>query len=106
MMGRLLTIVCMTSNPIAFNAEMMGDIMYLNQVLKQPDASHFVEAVITEVNGHVNNKHRQLTKQSEVPPDVDVLPSVWSLHHKQDITNNEIKKYNLDSSMVESRNTE
>ncbi len=26
-------------NPIAFHAEMMGDIMYLQQVLKQPDAT-------------------------------------------------------------------
>jgi hypothetical protein len=37
---------CM-SNLIAFHAEMMGDIMYLNQALCQPDAAHFVEAVIT-----------------------------------------------------------
>jgi hypothetical protein len=28
--------------PIAFHAEMMGDIMYLQQVLKQPDAKEFV----------------------------------------------------------------
>ncbi len=72
---------------------MMGNIMYLNQALNQPDAPHFVEAVITEVNGHVDNKHWQLTKRSEVPPNIDVLPSVWSMHRKRDITTNEIKKY-------------
>ncbi len=72
---------------------MMGNVMYLNQALHQPDAPHFVEAIITEVNGHVNKKHWQLTKQFEVPPDVDVLPSVWSMRHKKDITTNEIKKY-------------
>ena len=83
---------CMT-NPIAFHAEMMGDIMYLNQALKQPDASNFVEAIITEVNGHVDNKHWQLIKRSEVPENTDVLPSVWSLHRKRYITTNEIKKY-------------
>jgi hypothetical protein len=71
------------SNPIAFHAEMMGDIMYLNQVLKQPDAFSFVEAVIAEVNGHVNNKHWQLTKQSEVPPDIDVLLVLQARHHHQ-----------------------
>ncbi len=81
------------SNPITFHSEMMGDIMYLNQALRQPDAAHFVKAVITEINGHVGNKKWQLTKQSEVPPDTDVLPSVWSLRHKRDITSNEIKKY-------------
>jgi hypothetical protein len=52
---------CM-SNPIAFHAEMMGDIMYLNQALCQQDAAHFIEAVITEINGHFDNKHWQLTK--------------------------------------------
>jgi hypothetical protein len=34
---------CM-GNPIAFHTEMMGDIMYLNQALCQPDAAHFVKA--------------------------------------------------------------
>jgi hypothetical protein len=83
---------CM-SNPIAFHAEMMRGIMYLNQALCQPDAAHFVKAVITEIIGHVDNKHLQLTKQSEVPPDTDVLPSVWSMSHKRDITSNRVKKY-------------
>jgi hypothetical protein len=52
-----------------------------------------VEAVIAGVNGHVNNKHWQLTKRYEVPPNTDVLPSVWLMHCKRDITTNEIKKY-------------
>jgi hypothetical protein len=33
-------------NPIMFHAEMMGDIMYLQQALKQPDAKEFVQVVI------------------------------------------------------------
>ncbi len=41
-------------NPIAFHAEMMGDILYLQQALRQPDAKEFVQAVIKEVNGHVD----------------------------------------------------
>ncbi len=39
--------------PIAFLAEMMGDVMYLHQALRQPDAREFMEAVIKEVNGHI-----------------------------------------------------
>jgi hypothetical protein len=35
-------------NPIAFHAEIMGDIMYLQQVLNQPDVKEFVQAVIKE----------------------------------------------------------
>ena len=39
-------------NPIAFHAEMMGDIMCFHWALKQPDASNFVQAVLKEVNEH------------------------------------------------------
>jgi hypothetical protein len=39
-------------NPIAFHAEMMGDILYLQQALRQPDAKEFVQAIIKEVNRH------------------------------------------------------
>ncbi len=81
------------SHPIAFHAEMMKDIMYLNQALCQPDANKFVEAVITEINGHVDNNHWQLTKRSDIGKDIDVLPSVWSMRRKRDITTNEVKKY-------------
>jgi hypothetical protein len=31
-------------NPIAFHAEMMDDIMYLQQVLRQPNEKEFVQA--------------------------------------------------------------
>jgi hypothetical protein len=82
-----------TRHPIVFHAEMMGDIMYLNQALQQPDAAHFVEAVVQEVNGHVSNNHWRLTKRFKVPSDVEVVPSVWSLQCKRDITTNKIKKY-------------
>jgi hypothetical protein len=44
-------------HPIVFLAEMMGDVMYLHQALRQPDSKEFVEAVITEVNGHIDNNH-------------------------------------------------
>jgi hypothetical protein len=80
-------------HPIAFHAEMMGDIMYLQQALRQPDASQFVDAVIQEGNGHVDNKHWTLIKRSKVPEGADVVPSVWSMRRKRDITTNEIKKY-------------
>jgi hypothetical protein len=42
-------------NPIAFHAEMMGDIMYLQQALCQPNAKEFVQAVVKEINGHVDS---------------------------------------------------
>jgi hypothetical protein len=36
-------------NPIALHAETMGDVLYLQQALRQPDAKEFVQAVIKEV---------------------------------------------------------
>jgi hypothetical protein len=44
-------------NPITFHAEIMGDIIYLQQVLKQPDAKEFVQAFIKKVNGHVDSNN-------------------------------------------------
>jgi hypothetical protein len=55
------------SHPIAFYAEMMGDIMYLHQALQQPDAAEFVKAVVKEVNGHIENRNWELVHRSEVP---------------------------------------
>jgi hypothetical protein len=51
-------------NPIAFHAEIMGDILYLQQALRQPDAKEFVQAVIKEVNGHVDCKNWTLKERS------------------------------------------
>ena len=66
-------------NPISFHTEMMGDILYLQQALRQPDAKEFVQAVIKEVNGHVDCKNWSLKKRSKVPEDVQIVPSVWSM---------------------------
>jgi hypothetical protein len=60
-------------NPIAFHAEMMGDIMYLQQALKQPDANKFVQAFIKEVKGHVDLNNWMLQKQSKVPEDIQIV---------------------------------
>ncbi len=78
-------------NPIAFHAEMMGDIMYPQQALKQPTAKEFVQAVIKEVNRHVDSNNRMLQKRSNVPEDVQIVPSVWSLQNKRNLTTNKVK---------------
>ncbi len=54
--------------PIAFHAEMMGEIMYLNQALKQPDADEFVKAVVKEVDGHVKAKRWKVIKRKVSSP--------------------------------------
>ncbi len=72
---------------------MMGDILYLQQALRQHDAKEFVQAVVREVNGHVDYKNWSLKKRSKVPEDVQIVPSVWSMQHKHDLTTNEIKSH-------------
>ncbi len=67
--------------------------MYLQQALNQPDAEHFFKTVIKEINGHVNNEHWVLTKCDEVPDDAQIVPSVWSMQRKRDLTTNEIKSH-------------
>jgi hypothetical protein len=80
-------------HPIAFLAEMMGDIMYLHQALRQLNAREFVEAVIKEVNGHINNNHWKLIPGTEVPEGTEVVPSVWAMQRKQDLTTRRVTKH-------------
>jgi hypothetical protein len=80
-------------NPIAFHTEMLGDIMYLQQALKQPNAKEFVQAIIKEVNEHVDCNNWTLWKRSKVPEDVQIVPSVWSLQCKHNLTTNRIKSH-------------
>ncbi len=72
---------------------MMGDILYLQQALRQHDTKEFVQAVVKEVNGHVDCKNWSLKKRSKVPEDVQIVPFVWSIQHKCDLTTNKIKSH-------------
>jgi hypothetical protein len=81
-------------NPIAFHTEMMGDIMYLQQALRQPNVKEFIQAVIKEVNGQVDSNNWTLRKQSKVPEDFQIVPSVWALQRKCNLTTNEVKSLN------------
>ena len=51
-------------HPVAFWSEMCGDVMHFGQAMKQPDSHQFVEAVVKEVNGHVDNQNFKLVKRS------------------------------------------
>jgi hypothetical protein len=42
-------------NLIAFHTELMGDILHLQQALRQHDAKEFAQAVVKEINGHVQS---------------------------------------------------
>ena len=80
-------------HPIAFLSEMLGDTMHLHQALRQPDSRKFVDSVIKEINGHVDRKHWEVTPRADVPEDTDVLPSVWAVRRKRNLTTGEITKH-------------
>ncbi len=67
-------------HPIAFHAEMMGDIMHMHQTIQQPDAAEFIKTIVKEINGHVEKKYWVLIKHNKVPTNADVIPAVWSMH--------------------------
>jgi hypothetical protein len=67
--------------------------MYLHQVLHQPDSREFMEAVIKEVNGHVDNNHWKLIPCTEVPEGTEVVPSVWAMQCKRDLTTGKVTQH-------------
>ncbi len=71
----------------------MGDIMYLQQALRQPDAKEFMQTVVKEVNGHVDSNNWTLKKWNEVPDDAQNVPSVWAMWRKRELTSNQIKSH-------------
>ncbi len=79
--------------------------MYLHQALRQPDSKEFVESVIKEVNGHVDNDHWKLTPCTEVPEGTEVVPSVWAMQRKWDLTSGKVTNTRQGSTfMVGSKN--
>ena len=80
-------------HPVAFLAEMCGDIMYFAQAIKQPDRKQFVDAIVKEVNGHVENLNWELIKRSEVPVGEPIQQSVRAMRRKRNLTTGEIVKH-------------
>ncbi len=91
--GHLLELQEGMQNLIIFHAAMMGDIIYYNQALQQPDAKQFANAVVKEVNGHVDSKHWILVKQEDDPNNAQVVPSIWAMRRKRDPTTNKVIKH-------------
>ena len=48
-----------------------------------------------EVSGHIDSKHWKLIniKRDEVPKDVEVMPSVWSMRRKRNLTTNKVVEH-------------
>ena len=79
-------------HPVAFLAEMCGYVMYFAQAIQHPD-KQFVEAIVKEVNGHVDNQNWSLIKRSKVPVGKPIQQSVWAMLRKRNLNTGEIVKH-------------
>ncbi len=50
-------------------------------------------AVVKEINSHVENKNWELVPRDTVPEDAQIVPSVWSMRRKRDLTTNDVKSH-------------
>ena len=82
-------------NPIAFLSKMNRDkdTMYYHEAMEQHDSEHFVNVIIKEFKDHVEREHWLLINHSEVPEGVTIIPSVWIMKQKRDITTRKVIKY-------------
>ena len=80
-------------NPVTFAAEMMGEIMYFHQAMQQEDSDEFVDAVVKEINGDVDNKSWELVNIEDVPKDAEIIHSVWFMRRKRNLVTYKITKY-------------
>jgi Reverse transcriptase (RNA-dependent DNA polymerase) len=78
---------------IALQATNDPDTLYYHQVLNDPDKDMFINAMEHEIKQHNNNHNWVPVKRSMVPSTSRVLPSVWSMRRKRDLTTGEVWKY-------------
>ncbi len=52
-----------------------------------------MEAVIKEINGHIDNNHWKLIPRTEVLEGTEVIPSVWAMQHKHNLTMGRVAKH-------------
>ena len=81
------------------------DTLYYHEAMKEPDADKFNEAMDFEWEDQMGNGNFQMMLKSEVPQGAKILPSVWQMKRKRDVSTGEIKRYkarlNLDGSRME-----
>ena len=80
-------------DPIAFLAKMDEDTTYYDQTMTEEDAIQFRSAIIKVIKDHCNQKYWTIVKRSDVPPNCDILPSVWSMKRKRDLITRKPIKY-------------
>jgi predicted SnoaL-like aldol condensation-catalyzing enzyme len=69
-------------NPLTMLAKTDEDTMYWNKALQQPDSAQFVQTAKDEINTNETNKHWVVVMMNQVPKNMAILDSVWSMKRK------------------------
>ena len=80
-------------DPIAFKANSDPDTMYYHEAIRAPDHDEFLQAIVKEVNAHIEGNHWQLVPKSSVPKGTKILDLVWAMKRKRDIKTREVYKH-------------
>ena len=71
-------------HPMAFLAEADSNESYtFRQMLKQSDASDFIQAMIKEANDHETREHWEVIPRWQKPPDEKTILAIWSFKRKR-----------------------
>eukprot|EP00957_Ditylum_brightwellii_P173560 13214506-Ditylum_brightwellii.AAC.1 len=81
------------TKPIDFAATNDPDTMYYHQAMQEPDRDKFINAIITEVKGHVSGKHWEMVPISKVPKGTKILDSARAFKRKHDIKTCKVYKH-------------
>ena len=81
------------SDPIAYKASTNPDILYYHQAMQAHDKDEFQQAIIDEVNAHIEGRHWELVDKNNIPEGTKVIDSVWAMRRKRDIKAREVYKH-------------
>jgi len=89
----------------AYKATSDPDTLYYHQAMKESDADEFRVAMRKEWEDQRRNGNFEIIRRSEVPNGSTILPSVWQMRRKREISTGKVKKYkaklNLDGSRMQ-----
>lgn len=81
------------NDPIAFKASTDPDTMYYHQAMQAADSEAFLQAIVKEINDHIEGNHWGLIPSSSVPQGAKILDSVWAMKRKRDIKTQQVYKH-------------
>ena len=80
-------------DPIAFKASSDPDTMYYHEAIRAPDSEAFKQAIVKEINDHIEGNHWKLIPSTAVPKGERILDSVWAMKRKRDIKTQQVYKH-------------